>query len=90
MGLVEDKFLLLPGSEAPQHGVKDKTCLLLKTALRTKTSPSRDVHGGAWSAPGLSGVDFFAKGDFLSWIHNGNNERKERAGEPYCKPDPRV
>lgn len=65
LGLVEDKFLL-PGSEAPQHGVKDKTFLLLKTALQTKISPSRDVHGGAWSALGLSGVDFFTKGDFLS------------------------
>lgn len=86
---MEDKFLLL-GREAPQHGVKDKTFLLLKTALQTKTSPSRDVHGGAWSAPALSGVDFFTKGDFLFKIQDGNNERKERAGEPYCKPDPHV
>lgn len=86
---MEDKFLLL-GSEALQHGAKGKTFLLLKTALQTKTSPSRDVHGGAWSAPGLSGVDFFTKGDFLSKMHDRNNEGKERAGEPYCKPDPHV
>lgn len=72
---MEDEFLLL-ASEAPQHGVKDKTFLLLKMAFQTKTSPSTDVHGGAWSAPGFSGVGFFTNADFLSKIHDGNNERK--------------
>lgn len=56
------------GGEALQHGPKGKTFLLLKMALQAKPSPSRDGHGGAWSALGLSGVDFFTKADFLSEI----------------------
>ena len=30
---------------------------------------------------------FFTRADFLAKIHDGNNERKEGAGEPCCKPD---
>lgn len=62
-------------------GPRTKPSCFSKRPFRKKNSQRKHVHGGEWSAPGLSDVVFFTRADFLAKICDGNNERKEGEGE---------